>query len=122
MALPQVRVLAIGATGSPGNSSGSLTLGSYSFCTVDGKGGELLDGDGMTTTEASVSLDGAETLVLDSVTHYPWTAAPLADLVAPELTRAYRAGKPWYGSESVIDTWLPWLTQPFREGTKEARD
>eukprot|EP00966_Prymnesium_polylepis_P320200 7376582-Prymnesium_polylepis.2 len=104
-----VAKLAVGATGTPGDSSGDLTLGAYSFCTASGSGGELLDGDGVTTTESSVAWEGAETLLLSGVTHYPWTAAPLADQVAPELTQAYREGKPWYGDADALSQWLPWL-------------
>ena len=50
--LPGVAKLAVGATGTPGDRSGDLTLGAYSFCTPEGRGGEALDGDGVTTTGA----------------------------------------------------------------------
>lgn len=107
---PGVACLAVGSRGTPGDSSGSLTRGAYSFCTAAGQGGELLDGDGITTAESSIDLDGAEVLMLDGVLHYPFTApGPLADLFAPELAQAYREGKPWYGSEGVLDSWAPWL-------------
>lgn len=106
-----VRCLAIGSRGTPGNSSGSLTLGAYSFCTPEGTGGEALDGDGLTTLESAIAVPGAEQMVLDGVTHYPWTSAPFADQLAPDLAKAYRAGKPWYGSESILDKWLPWLLE-----------
>ena len=107
-----VRCLAVGATGTPGDRSGDLTRGSYSFCEPSGTGGELLDGDGVTTTASSLSLPGAETLTLDGVLHYPFTAAgPVADWVAPELTAAYRDGKPWYGSDGPREKWSSWLVQ-----------
>ena len=55
--------------------------------------------------------DTAETLILDGCSHYPWTAAPFADFIAPELTRAYREGMPWYGSDEMVERWLPWLLE-----------
>ena len=104
-----VRCLAVGGSGLPGDSSGGLTEGAYSFCTPDGTGGESMDGDGLTTLESAIALDGAETMVLDGTTHYPWSTAPFADWIAPELTKAYREGQPWYGSDQRVERWLPWL-------------
>ena len=86
-----------------------MSSGAYSFCTPDGRSGDGLDGDGLTTLDSAIGLDGVETRVLDGVTHYPWTAAPFADQLIPELAAAYREGTPWYGSEAVLDQWLPWL-------------
>ncbi len=43
------------------------------------------------------------------MTHFPWSIYP--DFIAPDLAREYREGKPWYGSESALDTWVPWLTR-----------
>ena len=40
--------------------------------------------------ESSVALEGAEALVLDDVTHYPWSVAPFAEQIAPELTKVRR--------------------------------
>lgn len=112
-ALPSgVRCLAVAATGTPGDSSGELTRGAYSFCTPSGEGGELLDGDGVTTTESALAFRGAETMTLDGVTHYPFSApGPVADLVAPELTKAFKEGKPWYGSDGVREKWSTWLLE-----------
>jgi hypothetical protein len=71
-----IRALAVGATGTPGNSSGSLTEGAYTFCCPE-VGGIHLDGDGLTTTDSSLALYGPHvtTQVLDNVTHYPWSDA-----------------------------------------------
>ena len=107
---PSVRCLAVGARGTKGTDN-SVSSGAYSFCTQEGRGGESLDGDGLTTIESAVGLEGAETLILDGVTHYPWTAAPFADQLVPELASEYRAGKPWYGSRESVRDWLPWLLQ-----------
>ena len=100
--------LAVGGRGTRGDSN-SVSSGAYSFCTPDGRSGDGLDGDGLTTLDSAIGLDGVETRVLDGVTHYPWTAAPFADQLIPELAAAYREGTPWYGSEAVLDQWLPWL-------------
>ena len=48
--------------------------------------GAELDGDGITPTFSSIDLFGARTMVLPGVTHYPFTAAPLADIFAPVAT------------------------------------
>lgn len=109
---PGLRVLAVGGSATPGTGSGALTEGSYSFCTANGTGGAALDGDGITPTFSAIDLPGAESMVLPGVTHYPFTAAGvLGDVFAPELTEAYRQGKPWYGSDSdaALQRWLPWL-------------
>ncbi len=82
---------------------------SYAFCARGGEDAEQLDGDGVTPLGSATSFAGAEKRELDGVLHYPFTAAPLADVIAPELTAAHRAGTPWYGSEGVIDEWLPWV-------------
>lgn len=112
-ALPEsVRALAVGATGTPNEEA---LAGAYAFCDPTGNGGAGLDGDGVTTSASATALDGAETRLLDGVTHYPWTAAPFADQIAPSLTRAYRGGKPWYGSEGPLDAWLPWLLTPWAD-------
>mmetsp|Transcript_36388 Transcript_36388/g.114481 ORF Transcript_36388/g.114481 Transcript_36388/m.114481 type:complete len:304 (-) Transcript_36388:309-1220(-) len=103
-----VRCLAVGATGTPGGSSGRLTRDAYSFC-VDGGDGTKLDGDGVTPTFSALSLPGAETRVLDGVTHFPWGDVPGAGLVAPDLAKEHRAGKPWYGSPSAMEQWADWL-------------
>jgi hypothetical protein len=51
-------------------------------------------------------------MVLEGTTHYPWTApGPVADVVAPELTKAYREGKPWYGDDGPRSEWVRWLKE-----------
>jgi hypothetical protein len=105
---PDVRCLAVGATGSPGDSSGQLTQNAYSFC-IDGGDGSTLDGDGVTPTFSSIALPGAETLVLDGVTHFPWSDVFGGPQFAPELAEEHRNGKPWYGSPSAVAQWAPWL-------------
>ena len=96
-----------------GKGISEALAGAYAFCDPSGGGGDDLDGDGVTTTASAVGLPGADTKLLAGVTHYPWSAAPFADLIAPQLTAAFRAGKPWYGSEAVLDEWVPWLFEPF---------
>ena len=116
--LPEgLRALAVGATGTP---SSEALAGAYAFCDPTGNGGEGLEGDGVTTSESATALCGAETRLLDGVTHYPWTSAPLHDLLVPELAHAYREGKPWYGSEEILDEWLPWLLAPWSDGDDDA--
>lgn len=85
-----VRCLAVGATGTPGGSSGRLTRDAYSFCVDGGDGafgiaragragrevdgqsllrlpvGTKLDGDGVTPTFSALSLPGAETCARDT--------------------------------------------------------
>lgn len=118
---PRVRALAVGSRGTPGTDN-ELTAGAYSFCSADGSGGEAMDGDGLTTASSALALDGAETLLLDGVTHYPWTSAPFADVLTPELARAYRQGKPWYGSPSVVSEWLEWLIAPWADSAVATGD
>ena len=111
-----VRVLAVGATGT---SSDEALAGAYAFCDPSGRGGEGLEGDGVTTSESALDLPGAEKLLLEGVTHYPWTAAPFADLIAPSLTKAYRGGKPWcvasdgFGWSRVASGGFGWLMMAF---------
>jgi hypothetical protein len=107
-----VRGLAVGATGSPGDTSGALTKNSYAFCTA--MDGSKFDGDGLTTTESSVAMEGdcVEKLVLDGVTHYPWSDAGVwGQLFAPDLARDHKSGKPWYGDEEIVDKWYKFLLQ-----------
>ena len=87
-----LRALAVGATGTPNEEA---LAGAYAFCDPTGGGGEGLEGDGVTTSASAIALEGAETRLLEGVTHYPWTSAPFADQIAPALTKAFRRGKPW---------------------------
>lgn len=105
---PTLRCLAVGATGSPGDSSGKLTKAAYSFC-IEGSDGLDVDGDGLTPTSSALAFLGADQLVLDGATHFPWGDVFGGDYFAPEMTKAYREGKPWYGSDVMLDHWAPWL-------------
>ena len=115
-----VRCLAVGSKGILG-SSNSFSPGAYSFCTPDGLDGTTLDGDGLTTIESAVGIadgPGVERQTIENVTHYCWSSAPFADQLVPELTKAYREGQPWYGSESVLDadgSWCEWLKEACEE-------
>eukprot|EP00614_Pseudopedinella_elastica_P020122 CAMPEP_0172646640 /NCGR_PEP_ID=MMETSP1068-20121228/240345_1 /TAXON_ID=35684 /ORGANISM="Pseudopedinella elastica, Strain CCMP716" /LENGTH=326 /DNA_ID=CAMNT_0013460905 /DNA_START=1411 /DNA_END=2391 /DNA_ORIENTATION=- len=109
-AKPQgVRCLAVAAKGTPGDRSGALTQSSYAFC-VEGSDGSDLDGDGLTPVQSALAFPGAEQLVLDRVTHFPWGDVFGGDVLAPELAMDYKAGMPWYGSENVVDKWAGWLS------------
>ena len=113
--LPEgVRVLAVGARGT---SAEEAFAGAYAFCDPSGNGGEGLDGDGVTTSDSALALPGAETVLLDGVTHYPWTTTPFSDLLAPNLAEAFRGGMPWYGSWRTLDEWVPWLLEPFDDAS-----
>jgi len=106
-----IRGLAVGSTGTPGDSSGTLTKNGYAFCSGI-EDGSALDGDGLTTIESAMALDGkhVEKKVLDGVTHYPWSDAGIwGDLLAPDLAKEHKAGKPWYGDEKVVDQWVGFL-------------
>ena len=49
----------------------------------------------MTTSVSAIALPGAEQRLLAGVTHYPWTAAPFADWIAPRrLPRRTATGSP----------------------------
>ena len=56
-----------------------------------------------------VALPGAETLVLDGVTHFPWSDVFGGAQFAPELAEEHRNGKPWYGTPETVEQWAPWL-------------
>lgn len=106
-----VRGLAVGATGFPGNSSGWFTRGSYDFCDGDSDG-YYQDGDGVTTIESALALQGdrVEKLVFDRVMHYSWKDSGwVGPLIAPELTRLSREGVPWYGDDEIVDQWVDFL-------------
>jgi len=107
---PDVRCLAVGATGTPGDSSGRTTFLCYSFC-INGGDGSKVDGDGVTPTFSSVALPGAETLVLDGVTHFPWSDVFGGPQLAPELAKEHKNGKPWYGAPETVERWAPWLEE-----------
>lgn len=108
-----IRGMAIGATGTPGDSSGSLTQGAYAFCSGESDGSDL-DGDGLTTIESALALvgDRVEQKILDGVTHYPWSDAGIwGALFTPDLAKEHRSGKPWYGDDKVVDEWVDFLLE-----------
>jgi pimeloyl-ACP methyl ester carboxylesterase len=107
--LPGIRQLAVGGTGFMGGEWGALTQGSYSFCCDQGSDGSAYDGDGVTPIHSSLGWKGAERLVVDGSTHFCWSDVFGGNLVAPELTKDHAAGRPWYGSDSVLDQWVGWL-------------
>ena len=104
-----VRTLAVGSTGFMGGEWGALTQGSYSFCCPDGSDGTSYSGDGVTPIFSSLAIEGAETLQLEGCTHFCWSDAFGSDWVAPELTKDHKEGRPWYGSEGVVEKWADWI-------------
>lgn len=104
-----VRGLAVGGTGYVGATSGDLTQSAYSFCCPNGSDGSQYDGDGLTPIDSALAWDGAEKLVLDDVTHFPWSDVFGGDQFAPDLAKLHRAGSPWYGNDQVLDKWAGWL-------------
>lgn len=119
--VPQgVRCLAVGSKGILGSSS-SFSAGAYAFCVSAEADGAKLDGDGVTTIDSAIGIaDGkyVERQILEGVTHYCWTSAPFADQLVPELTKAFREGQPWYGSDSVLDadgSWVSWLNEACKD-------
>jgi hypothetical protein len=107
--IPPCRQLAVGGRGFLGSEWGMFTRGSYQFCCPNLSDGSCYDGDGVTPIDSAIDLEGAEQMTLDGVTHLCWTDVGGSNWVAPELTQAYRQGRPWYGSDSVIDQWAKWL-------------
>ena len=81
----------------------------YSFCCPDGSDGSSYDGDGVTPVFSALGMEGADRMVLDGVGHFCWSDVFGGDLVAPELTRAHREGRPWYGSNGAVEKWAPWI-------------
>lgn len=105
-----VRGLAVAGAGYPGDSSGDFTRNSYGFCL--GGDGSAVDGDGVTPVGSALSFPGAETMVLDGCTHFPWSEVLGGGLVAPDLARSYREEEgAWYGSDGVIEKWAGWLKE-----------
>ncbi|KAL7431861.1 hypothetical protein ACHAXH_002611 [Discostella pseudostelligera] len=108
-----VRALAVGGTGYKGDSSGDLTRGAYSFCCPVGSDGTQYDGDGVTPIQSALAMKEfmphADALVLDDVGHFCWSDVFGGDIVAPDLTKFHREGRPWYGDEAVIEKWAGWL-------------
>jgi len=108
-ALPDgVDCLTVASIGTKGDASAFARM-SYHIC--EGfKDVTGFDGDGVTTVDSALGVPGADRIVLDGVTHMP--PSQLGDAVSPDANR----DMPWYGSESQIDTWLPWLTKREKFG------
>ena len=100
-----------GSASVPGMQKKARTISSTEGLNLQVSSGASL----MVGVEEEQGISGSgevETLELEGVTHYPWTApGPVADLVAPELTAAYRAGRPWYGSDGPRQLWARWLLE-----------
>jgi hypothetical protein len=108
------RSLAVAGTGYKGDEHGSLTQGAYKFCCPNASDGTSYDGDGLTPLFSSLGMEGAEQLVLEDVGHFCWSDVFGGGFLAPELTRSHKEGRPWYGSEQVIDQWASWLIERSR--------
>lgn len=108
-----MRALAVGGTGFKGDSSGDLTRGAYSFCCPLGSDGTQYDGDGVTPIQSALAMKAympfADSLVLQDVGHFCWSDVFGGDIVAPDLSKEHRDGRPWYGDEAVIEKWAGWL-------------
>jgi hypothetical protein len=64
----------------------------------------------VTTIQSALALKGAEQLILENVTHFCWSEVWASSLIAPELSRDYKNGRPWYGSSpGVIAQWAGFL-------------
>lgn len=105
----KIRQLAVGGTGFAGGDWGALTQGSYAFCCDQGTDGTSYDGDGVTPIHSALAWPGAEQLIVPGTTHFCWSDVFGGSLVAPELTKDHAAGRQWYGSDDVLDQWVPWL-------------
>lgn len=117
-----VPALSIAGRGFKGDEWGSLTQGSYSFCCPDASDdGTSYDGDGLTPVFSSLAMEGAEQMILDDVGHYPWSDiwGGSGDFLAPELTKAYKQGRPWYGSDEIVDKWVGWVLDHTDDTTSE---
>ena len=88
-----------------------LTLGAYGFCSSDGSDGSKHDGDGVTPVFSALAMPGSESLMVQNVHHFCWSDVFGGDLASPELTRDHKNGKPWYGSEGIIDQWAKFLLE-----------
>jgi pimeloyl-ACP methyl ester carboxylesterase len=104
-----VRKLSVSGSGFLGADWGALTEGSYAFCSEYGMDVSQVDGDGVTPIESAFAWKGAEQLVVEGVTHFCWSKVAGSSLVAPELTKDEANGRPWYGSDNILDQWVPFL-------------
>lgn len=63
----------------------------------------------MTPLFSSLGMKGAEQMVVQGVGHFHWSDVFGGNLVAPELTKDHKEGRPWYGSEEIVDQWVSWV-------------
>jgi hypothetical protein len=108
-ALPGFRALAVGGTGFRGDAWGSLTRGAYAFCCPNGSDGTSYDGDGLTPLFSALAMPRATQKVVDGVSHFCWSDVFGGEILAPELAKDHREGRPWYGSDEIVDQWADWL-------------
>jgi len=101
--------VAVGGTGYKGDESGQLTQNAYSFCCPNGSDGSSYDGDGLTPIGSALAFEGAKKVVLEDVTHFPWSDVFGGDLFAPDLAKDYNEGRDWYGSDDALDQWVGYL-------------
>jgi len=106
----KVRSLGVAGNGFKGDEWGDLTLGAYGFCCPNGTDGSQYEGDGVTPVFSALGMPGADSMVIDGVTHFCWSDVFGGNLVAPELTEDHRNGRQWYGSDAVIDEWAGFIT------------
>lgn len=106
---PQVKKLCVAGRGFKGDEWGGLTQGAYTFCCPNGSDGTSYDGDGMTPVFSSLSMEGSDHMILDGVTHIGWSDMFGGELAAPELAKDYKNGRPWYGTDHIVDKWLEWI-------------
>jgi len=104
-----VRSLAVAGSGFRGAEWGGLTQGAYAFCCPNQSDGTSYDGDGITPVGSALALKGAEQMTFDDVTHFCWSDLVASNWVAPELTKAHKEGRPWYGDEGIIEKWADWI-------------
>lgn len=107
--LVPVPALSVAGVGFQGSEWGGLTEGAYSFCSPSGTNGTIYDGDGMTPVFSSLAMEGAEQMILDGVGHFPWSDVWGGSWVAPELTKDHKEGRPWYGSDEIVEKWVEWV-------------
>mmetsp|Transcript_26145 Transcript_26145/g.60972 ORF Transcript_26145/g.60972 Transcript_26145/m.60972 type:complete len:397 (-) Transcript_26145:28-1218(-) len=101
-----VRFLAVGSGGILASDNG-FSRSAYVFCGADEKD-DAVDGDGVTTLESALAVEGAEKLRLQGVAH-----APSYPSIGPsaELAKKRSDGQPWYGSVKIVKQWAPWLLE-----------
>ncbi len=106
-----VRALSVAGTGFKGGEWGSLTQSSYAFCCPEGSDGTGYDGDGITPTFSSLAMPGSEKLLLEGVSHFCWSDVFGGSLFAPELAEDHKRGRPWYGSDEIVDLWAKFILE-----------